>query len=130
MKKLYAVVFLFAVSIVFTAVWYSPLSEIGMPMAYSDNAAVERLDGLCYPADSLVRVDFSGGEDAMYRALDRIGARVVKKAETDGLLIVYAYSPRVCAKAQVLRGGQKYNVMCACSGDAVCIGTPILSGCY
>ncbi|MCH5166127.1 MAG: hypothetical protein J1G01_06970 [Clostridiales bacterium] len=130
MKKLCAVVFLFAAGIVFTAVWFSPLAALGTPVAYSDNIPITRLDGLCYSADSLVRVDFTGGEEAMYSALDRIGAQEVERAETGELLVVYAYSPRVCAKPQELRSGCKYNVMCACSGDAVSIGTPILSGCY
>ena len=47
MKKLCVAVVLFAVGIVFVAVWFSPLVWIGEPTAYYDNMPVASLDGLC-----------------------------------------------------------------------------------
>ena len=61
MKKLCVAVVLFAVGIVFVAVWFSPLVWIGEPTAYYDNMPVASLDGLCYRADELARVDFRAG---------------------------------------------------------------------
>lgn len=130
MKTLYAVVILFAVSIVGVAVWFSPLAQIGTPTAYDNNNPVCSLDGLCYPSDAICRVDFRGGADDMYNALDSIFAVPVKQVEIDGLTVVYALSPRVCAETQYLSSGEGYNVMAACSDGNVCIGTPVLSGCY
>lgn len=130
MKKLCAAVVIFAVGIVFTAVWFSPLRALGKPQAYADNAFENALDGLCYPYDAVARVDLSGDENDMFDALERIFARTVKRVRNDGLLVVYAYSPRVCAKSQTTSDGKTYNVMAAYSDGKICIGTPILSGCY
>ena len=131
MKKLHAVVIFFVISLVGAALWFSPLNCLGAPVAYDNNMPIAELDGLCYPSDSICRVDFSGGSEDMYKALKKIYAKTVKQAETDdGMIIVYAYSPRVCAAAQRLSSGQEYNVMAAYSDGKVCIGTPLLSGCY
>ena len=131
MKKLYAVVIFFVAAIVFTALWFSPFASLGTPQAYSDNAPVESLDGLCYAPNTLVRFDTVGGEDELYSALKVICACEVKSVRMeDGMLLVYAYSPRVGAEVQYLRDGTTYNVMAACDGQRVCLGAPILSGCY
>lgn len=131
MKTLYAVVILFVVSLVGAAIWFSPLTSFGTPTAYDNNVPVHSLDGLCYPSDALCRVDFSGDEKDMKKALDSIFAVTVKEVTTDdGLTVVYAFSPRVCAEKQYLRSGEEYNVMAAYSSGSISIGTPILSGCY
>ncbi|MDE6966134.1 MAG: hypothetical protein K2O94_04045 [Clostridiales bacterium] len=130
MKKLCVAVVLFAVGIVFVAVWFSPLVWIGEPTAYYDNMPVASLDGLCYRADELVRVDFSGGEEEMYAALSHIGASQTDREETDGMIVVYAFSPRVCAATQSLANGAKYNVMACLRDGHISVGTPVLSGCY
>lgn len=131
MKTLYAVVILFVVGLLGTAIWFSPLSGLGTPTAYDNNAPICSLDGLCYPSDELCRVDFSGNENDMHKALDSIFAVTVKEVKTDdGLTIVYALSPRVCAEKQYLRSGEEYNVMAAYSSGTISIGTPLLSGCY
>ncbi|MDE6402064.1 MAG: hypothetical protein K2L54_05555 [Clostridiales bacterium] len=130
MKKLYAAVILFAVGIVFTAVWFSPLVLLGTPVAYYYNMPVCSLDGLCYRADELARVDFCGGEADLYSALERIGARETERADSDGMIVVYAYSPRVCAKLQRLKSGKEYNVMACLRDGRISVGTPVLSGCY
>lgn len=130
MKTLYAVVILFVAGLLGVAIWFSPLSGLGTPTAYDNNVPVCSLDGLCYPADSLCRVDFSGSEKDMHNALDSIFAVTVKEVKTDGLTIVYGFSPRVCAAPQYLRSGEEYNVMAAYSSGNISIGTPILSGCY
>lgn len=130
MRKLCVALFLFAASIVFTAVWFSPLVGIGKAEAYSDNVAVGELSGVCYPRDALVRVELAGGESELNVALEKISAAPIKRVESDGLVIVYACSDRVCAKEQTLSDGRSYNVMAATDGEHVYIGTPILSGCY
>ncbi|MDE6201393.1 MAG: hypothetical protein K2M47_05920 [Clostridiales bacterium] len=130
MKTLYAVVILFVASLVGAAVWFSPLISFGTPEAYDNNVPVYSLDGLCYPSDALCRVDFSGSEKDMHNALDSIFAVTVKEVKTDGLTVVYGFSPRVCAESQYLRTGEEYNVMAAYSSGNISIGTPILSGCY
>lgn len=130
MKKLYTAVILFAACLVFTAVWFSPLTELGNPVSYENNVPVGSLDGLCYSDDQTVRVDFFGCENDMHEALRRICARTVKSVEIDGMLIVYAYSPRVICDVQKLSDGREYNVMAACSDGKISIGTPILQGCY
>lgn len=130
MKKLYVVVFLLLAGVIFTAVWFSPLASLGEPYEYCDNAPVGKIEGVCYAPDALVRVDIAGGETALFDALDSIDAEVVKTVETAGRLIAYAYSHRVCARAEVLSGGELYNVMAATDGVTVSIGAPVLSGCY
>lgn len=130
MKKLYAVVFLLLAGVIFTAVWFSPLASLGEPVEYRDNAPVGRIEGVCYAPDALVRVDMTGGETELFAALEDISAVVVKTVETDGLKIVYAYSPRVCARSETLADGALYNVMAATNGSTVSIGAPLLSGCY
>ncbi len=130
MKKLYAVVFLFVCIAVFVSVWFSPLGQLGEPRAYFDNTERGVYAGLCYPCDETVRVDFYGSEHDMYSALDSICAKQVKSVETDGLLIVYAHSPRVCNKPEKTLDGKVYNVMAAYCNGKISIGTPLLSGCY
>ena len=130
MKKLYAAVIIFAVGIVFTAVWFSPFVSVGTPVAYYDNMPVGEIDGLCYRADELVRVDFSGGEKELNAALARIYARETERAENDGMVLVYAFSPRVCAKPQRLRSGKEYNVMACMRDGRISMGAPVISGCY
>ncbi|MDE7108026.1 MAG: hypothetical protein K2O39_06850 [Clostridiales bacterium] len=131
MKTLYAVVILFVASLLGVAVWFGPLCGLGTPTAYDNNEPVSTLDGLCYPSDALCREDFSGSEKDMHKALDSIFAVTVKEVKTDdGLTIVYALSPRVCAAKQYLRSGEAYNVMAAYSSGNISIGTPILSGSY
>ena len=131
MRKLIVAVILFAVGIVFTAVWFSPFTAFDSPKAYRDNMPVGEISGICYSPDTLVRCDIEGGEDELYAALKTLCAREVKSVRTDdGMLIVYAYSERVCAKRQVLSDGREYNVMAACSDGRVSIGAPVLSGCY
>ncbi|MCM1368075.1 MAG: hypothetical protein NC184_04615 [Roseburia sp.] len=130
MKKLCTAVFLLLVGIVLTAIFFSPLTAVGEPYIYVDNAAVRRVDGLCYASGDIVRVDFSGDEDDMYAALERIGAETVKTAHAGGTLIVYAYSARVCSGSETTENGESYNVMAAYSDGKVSIGTPVLSGSY
>ena len=130
MKTLYAVVILFVVSLLGVAVWFSPLISFGTPTTYDNNIPAAALDGVCYPADALCRVDFSGDEADMRRALDSMLAVTVKEVELDGLTVVYALSPRVCAAVQRLGSGEEYNVMASYSSGNISIGTPLLSGCY
>lgn len=130
MRKLSVALFLFAASLVFTAIWFSPLIGLGTPEAYSDNVAVGELVGVCYSHDELVRVELSGGENEMSAALEKISAAPIKRVESDGLVIVYASSDRVCADRQTLSDGQDYNVMAATDGEHIYIGAPVLSGCY
>lgn len=130
MKKLYTAVILLSAGLVFTALWFSPLSQLGTPTAYCDNIPVTALDGLCYPSDSPIRVDFSGSEAELYRSLDIMLADTVKTTEIDGMLLVYAHSPRVCAPVMYTSEGEVYNVMAAYSDGRICIGTPALAGCY
>lgn len=130
MKKLLVAVFLFAAVTVFTAVWFSPLGEFGAVRVFRDNTEKQRYDGLCYPAGENVRVDFSGDEAACVAALAEIGANTVKRDEFDGLVTLYAYSPRVCATAKTTSDGKAYNVMAVCANGNICIGVPIVPGCY
>lgn len=130
MKTLCAVVILFAASLVGVAVWFSPLLSLGAVAAYDNNAPTSSLDGLCYPAGAVARVDFSGDAADMYDALDSMLAVTVKQVEFDGMTVVYALSPRVCAESQYLSTGEEYNVMAAYSFGKISIGTPLLSGCY
>lgn len=130
MRKLSVALFLFAASLVFTAVWFSPLAGLGNPKAYNDNVVVGELAGVCYPQDALVRVELAGGESELNSALEKIFAAPIKRVEHDGLVIVYARSDRVCSNRQTLSDGRDYNVMAATDGKHVYIGTPILSGCY
>lgn len=129
MKKFIAAVFLFAVGIVVTAIWFSPLAAFAQPNLYDDNVPIAAVQGLCYPADSVCRVDFCGGERDLFRALKAISASEIKRVEFDGAIYVYAYSPRVAVKAQKTDGAE-YNVMAVYSKGRVVIGTPVISGCY
>ena len=130
MKVFCAVVILFVAGIVGAAVWFSPLTALGAPTIYADNAPVSSVDGVCYPEDAICRVDFSGTEGDMAAALKRIFATTVKEVELDNITLVYAFSPRVAAKVQYLNSGEKYNVMAAYSDGTISIATPILPGCY
>ncbi len=127
MKKIMAVFILFIGCIVGAAVWFSPLSQTGTAQKYENNAPVREL-GVCYKDTDTVRVDLTGGEAELYAALDRLGARTVKTAESGGSLIVYAYSKRVAASVHYTSEGEAYNVMAALNGDRIAIGTPILEG--
>ena len=129
MKKLLVAVFLLIGCAVFTAVWFSPLSALGTPDIYYDNAVISG-GGLCYPQDATVRVDVAGGRERMYEALRMIDAEPVKEVEHNGTLTVYALSPRVATKRMYTSESAAYNVMASCDGDTVCIGTPVLAGCY
>ena len=130
MKKLCAAVILFALASVFTAVWFSPLVAFGAPQAYDNNSAVARIDGLCYGADEVVRVEFAGGADELKAALSRMNAETVKTVEGDGVTFVYAYSTRVAASPLTDCDGNAYNVMAAYGDGTVKLGTPILQGCF
>ncbi|MBD5132807.1 MAG: hypothetical protein HDT28_09540 [Clostridiales bacterium] len=130
MKKLIAVVFLFAAGLIATAIWFSPLTGLGRVYAYDNNEVIAAVDGVCYSQNGLYRVDFDGDETAMTDALDKIGARVVKQVEVGDTIIVYAFSDRVCAEVQYTAEGEEYNVMAAYGNGNVSVGTPILSGCY
>ena len=130
MKTFYAVVILFAVSLLGVAVWFSPLVGFGTPTAYENYIPGSKLDGICYSSDALCRVDFAGDRDDMYKALDSIFAVTVKEVKIDGLTVVYALSPRVCSPSQRLGTGEEYNVMAAYNDGNISIGTPVLSGCY
>lgn len=114
------------------AVWFSPLCFVGgEAFVYENNAPIEALaDAVCYMPSDVVRVDFDGSEDDMRAALSRIDAVTVERTELDGLVIVYAYSPRVCANALSLSGGGKYNVMAAWRAGKIAIGAPVLEGSY
>ena len=131
MKKLYAVVIFFVLAIIGTAVWYSPLCAIGSPTEYELNAPVGRVDGVCYSADNNYRVDFDGEEKELYAALKKINASEVKRVDLDdGLVLVYAYSPRVTSDVHYTAEGKRYNVMAVSSSGRVSIGAPVLQGCY
>lgn len=130
MKKLCAAVILFALASVFTAVWFSPLAAFGAPEVYDDNSAVARVDGLCYGADDVVRVEFAGGGAELDNALSRMGAVKVKTVETADVTFVYAYSARVAASPLTDCDGNVYNVMAAYGDGTVKLGTPILQGCF
>lgn len=130
MKKFLAAVFLLCAGVIFTAVWFSPLTALGGVKEYYDNVAIADADGICYGGDGVYRVDLCGGLDDMLAALDDIGAKEVKRVEYGNKYIVYAYSARVCSAVQTTADGEKYNVMAACENGAISIGTPILSGCY
>ena len=130
MKKLIAVVFLFAAGLIAAAIWFSPLTGLGRVYAYDNNEIVGAMDGVCYAQNGLYRVDFSGDETAMTAALDKMGARVVKQVEMNDAVIVYAFSDRVCAEVQYTAEGEKYNVMAAYRDGNISVGTPLLSGCY
>ncbi len=114
------------------AVWFSPLCfPHGNVSVYENNAPVLSIDGAaCYSPTDVVRVDLSGGENELRSALDRMCAEEVKRVELDGLTVVYAFSPRVCAKALTLADGGEYNVMLARRGDSIAIGAPVLEGSY
>lgn len=128
MKKLYAAFIVFAALVVATAVWFSPFGGKNGAMAYENNIPVGEV-GLCYPAGAAVRLDLDGGEAEVFAALSDIGARTVKTVELDGVTVVYAYSPRVCAKPLYVAEGA-YNVMAAYGGGRVAIGAPVLQGSY
>lgn len=131
MKKLYAVVIFFVLTVIGTAVWFSPLCAIGKPTEYDNNAPVAEIGGVCYSADSCYRVDFDGEEEDLYAALKKINASEVKRVElTDGLVLVYAFSPRVTADVLHTAEGKPYNVMAASSSGRVSIGAPVLQGSY
>ncbi len=130
MKKFLAVGFLFCASIVFAAIWFSPLNILGDVQAYSNNEPIGAVSSVCYRSGGLYRVDFEGDSDDMFIALDRIDAKEVKRVDIDGTIVVYAFSPRVCCDVQTTAEGEKYNVMAACSDGNISIGTPILSGSY
>ncbi len=125
MKKLFAALCLFLVGAVATAVWFSPLCGVGELYAYENNAVTENIGGVCYPPVGSYRADFYGDEAAMYDALDRLCATVVRSERTDDLLVVYAYSPRVAASVDA-----DYNLMAACRAGRVSIGAPVLEGSY
>lgn len=127
-KTVFVFVILIAL-IVATGLWFSPLVGKGKTYAYHDNVATGEIAGICYTADE-VRTDFDGDESDMLSALGRICAKVVKTVRTDDCVIVYAYSPRVAAKAQTTAEGDEYNVMAACSERGVSIGIPVLPGSY
>lgn len=130
MKKLCAAVFLLLVGIVVAAVWFSPLARFDALYEYRDNEPTAALDGACYRSDALVRADFGGDANDMFRALERIGATVVKTAYAGDVTIAYAYSPRVACESERLSDGTEYNVMAAYSDGRIAIGAPVLSGCY
>lgn len=130
MKKLYTAFIVFMAALVAVAVYYSPLAWIGTPAAYDNNARTADYDGVCYPAGEVMRVDISGGENELRAALDKLCCTVVKEVRDGERLYVYAVSPRVCAKTQYLKSGEGYNVMATAFGGKVCIGTPVLQGCY
>ena len=130
MKTLCAVVIFFSASLIGVAVGFSPLCRFGTPVSYDNNEPVYSLEGLCYPGDALCRVDFSGDKSDMQKALDSIFAVTVKEVDMDGLTVVYALSPRVCAPLQRLKSGEQYNVMAAYASGNISIGTPLLGGCY
>lgn len=130
MKKLLAVGFLFICAVVCVCVYYSPLTLIGSPEVYEDNAAVRAVNGLVYGNDDIVRVDIVGVEEDMYVAIKKIGGRVVKTVSVSDRTVVYAYSDRVCAKTQKTQEGEPYNIMASCDGSRIAIGTPVLSGSY
>ena len=114
------------------AAWFSPLCFVGgEAFVYENNAPIEALaDAVCYMPNDVVRVGFDGSENDMRAALDNIDAVTVERTELDGLVIVYAYSPRVCANALSLSSGGKYNVMAAWRDGRVAIGAPVLEGSY
>lgn len=112
------------------AVIYSPLAHFKSAAVYYDNVEVEKVDGVCYAEDALIRADLEGGESELCAALDKISARVQATAVTGDTLIVYAYSDRVCAAAMTLADGTRYNVMAALTAGHIAIGAPMLSGSY
>lgn len=128
MKKLYAAFILFAALVVATAVWFSPFGGKGGARTYENNIPVGEV-GLCYPADATVRLDLDGGEAELFSALDGMCAKAIKTVELDGVTVVYAYSPRVCAEPLYIAEGA-YNVMAAYGGGHVAIGAPVLQGSY
>ena len=131
MKKLYAVVIFFVLVVIGTAVWFSPLCAIGDPVEYKNNAPIQTVGGVCYSADSTYRVDFEGGESELYAALKKIYAEEVKRVVfDDGLILVYAFSPRVATGALTTSDGKAYNVMAASNSGRVSIGAPVLEGSY
>lgn len=113
------------VGAVVTAVWFSPLCGVGELYAYENNVPAEYMGGVGYPPYGSYRADFSGDEAALYAALDKMGASVVREERVDDLLVVYAYSPRVTASS-----GEEYNVMAAYRAGRVSIGAPVLEGSY
>lgn len=129
MKKIVAVFILFVICLVGAAVWFSPLSQLGTAQEYDNNVPVREL-GICYGDTDTVRTDLTGGEAELYAALEKMGAKAVKTAESGGSLIVYAYSKRVAAPVRYTSEGDAYNVMAALNGDRIAIGTPILEGSF
>ena len=65
----------------------------------------------------------------MYAALDSIRAKTVRTAQAGNVLIVYAYSDRVCGE-RTLSDGAVYNVMAAFRDGDIAIGAPMLQGSY
>lgn len=130
MRKTCAAVFLFAAGLVAVAVFYSPLTSIGTPALYADNMPIGVVEGLCYPQESVVRVEAAGGEAELDALLARIDASKIKTVYTDDMVLVYAYCHRVCAVEQHLADGRAYNVMGAVRDGKIFVGAPILSGCY
>lgn len=117
--------------IVVAAVWFSPLCFVGGEVhAYENNAPSCEIDGVGYLPDTVVRVDLAGSENDMLAALDGMSAVEVDRTVLDDLVIVYAYSPRVCAETFELSSGRRYNVMAAYRSGHIAIGTPVLEGSY
>ncbi len=127
MKKLAVFFIAVALGMIGVGVWFSPLA--GRGTLYADNSPSGRADGFCYAADSTVRYDIKGSKTDMYDELKRMGAEVVRVEDADGVTIVYAYSPRVCAGGAYACYGE-YNVMAAYRDGYIAIGTPILEGSY
>lgn len=112
-------------SITCIGVWFSPLNN---GVIYKNNVALQTVDGICYGSNNGVRYDFDGTVDDMYAFLKSIRAKVVSEQTVDGMIIVYAYSDRVCGSN--LRNVGDYNVMAVYRDNHVVVGTPIIEGSY
>ncbi len=128
MKKLLTVFVLLVFVLIGAAVWYSPFA-FKDARVYENNVAEGRV-GVCYPSGASVRYDLDGDEPVMYAELEDLMAKPVKTVQTDGLTVVYAYSPRVCAAPRSTEEGGEYNVMAAYRNGHIAVGAPVLEGSY
>lgn len=74
------------------------------------------------------RIDFEGNEKDSERFLDEYGATVLFSEKVDDQKIIYAYSPFISNVVYV--HGRAVNMMVACDGKKVVVGSPLIKGSY
>ena len=74
------------------------------------------------------RIDFSGNTADAMRFLSEYCASVCFTENASGIEIFYAYSPLISGSVCV--HGHAVNLMVACSGSSVTVGSPLIKGSY